>query len=208
LIDEHFQYRKRKTAQSVSISKRLQAFFNTVELRQYFVSTMSLSSTAIAPLCFREALGHYASGITVITSHVDGEPIGFTCQSFYSVSASPPLVSFSVMSSSASYPRIRHARRFAVNILSEDQVDISNQFARRGTDKWQGIEWQKSPLGNPIIVGSLHWLDCEIYAEHAAGDHLIVIGEVKALSLQEAETAQPLLYFKGTYRHIAAHGER
>ena len=167
---------------------------------------MSLSSFSIEPLRFREALGHYASGITVITSHVAGELVGFTCQSFHSVSMSPPLVSFSVMSSSASYPKIRQAGRFAVNILSDEQVDISNQFARRGTDKWRGVAWQESPLGNPIIVGSLHWLDCEIVAEHAAGDHLIVIGEVKALNLQEAGATQPLLYFKGQYRNIAAPG--
>ncbi|OWY29230.1 flavin reductase family protein [Herbaspirillum robiniae] len=168
---------------------------------------MSLSSfnTAIEPLRFREALGHYASGITVITSLVDGEPVGFTCQSFYSVSMSPPLVSFSVMSGSASYPRMRQAGRFAVNILSDEQVRISNQFARRGTDKWHGIEWQASPLGNPLIAGSLHWLDCEIHAEHAAGDHLIVIGEVKAMNLQQTVAMQPLLYFKGEYRHIAVH---
>ena len=166
---------------------------------------MSPLSKAIEPVSFREALGHYASGITVITSHHDDEPIGFTCQSFYSVSMSPPLVSFSVMSSSASYPKIRQAGRFAVNILSGEQVRISNQFARRGTDKWHGVEWQTSPLGNPIIAGSLHWLDCEIHAEHAAGDHLIVIGEVKALNLQEAAATQPLLYFKGQYCNLAAH---
>ena len=168
---------------------------------------MSLANMAIEPLSFREALGHYASGITVITSHVDGEPIGFTCQSFYSVSVSPPLVSFSVMSSSASYPRIRQAGRFAVNILSGEQVTISNQFARRGTDKWHGVEWQASPLGNPLLGGCLHWLDCEIHAEHAAGDHLIVIGEVKALSLQATAATQPLLYFKGQYCNLATHTE-
>lgn len=167
---------------------------------------MSLSSTAIEPTRFREALGHYASGITVITSHMDGEPIGFTCQSFYSVSMRPPLVSFSVMSSSASYPKIRRAGSFAVNILSDGQAAISNQFSRRGADKWQGIDWQESPLGNPVIAGSLHWFDCEIHTEHAAGDHLIVIGEVKALSLQEATVAQPLLYFKGEYCSIGACG--
>lgn len=164
---------------------------------------MSHSNPVIEPLCFREALGHYASGITVISSLVDGELIGFTCQSFYSVSMNPPLVSFSVMASSASYPKIRQAGRFVVNILSDEQVEISNQFARRGADKWREVEWHASPLGNPIIVGSLYWLDCEIFAEHAAGDHLIVIGQVKALSRQEAAATQPLLYFKGEYRHIA-----
>jgi 3-hydroxy-9,10-secoandrosta-1,3,5(10)-triene-9,17-dione monooxygenase reductase component len=167
---------------------------------------MSLATTAIEPLRLREALGHYASGITVITSRIDGEPIGFTCQSFYSVSMNPPLVSFSVMSSSASYPKIRQAGRFAVNILTGEQVNISNQFARKGADKWHGVEWQQSSLGNPLIAGSLHWLDCEIHAEHAAGDHLIVIGEVKALNLQEPAATQPLLYFKGQYRKLATSG--
>jgi len=166
---------------------------------------MSLPIPAIEPSRFRQALGHYASGITVITSLSEGEAIGFTCQSFHSVSMSPPLVSFNVMRDSASYPRIRQAGRFLVNILSHEQVGISNQFARRGTDKWHGVEWQASPLGNPIIAGSLHWLDCEIHAEHAAGDHLIVIGEVKALDLQQAAATQPLLYFKGQYRNLAAH---
>lgn len=163
-------------------------------------------SLPIEPSSFREALGHYASGITVITSHTDDEPIGFTCQSFYSVSMNPPLVSFSVMASSASYPRIRQAGRFAVNILAGEQVEISNQFARRGTDKWHKVQWQPSPLGNPIIAGSLHWIDCEIHAEYAAGDHLIVIGEVKALNVQQTTPSQPLLYFKGQYCNLAALG--
>ena len=165
---------------------------------------MSVPSSTIAPLRFREALGHYASGITVITSNVDGEPIGFTCQSFYSVSMSPPLVSFSVKSDSYSYPKIRRAGRFAVNILSGDQVSISNRFARQGANKWLGVEWQNSPLGNPVIDGSLHWLDCEVHAEHIAGDHLIVIGKVKALSLEEAISVEPLLYFKGQYYSLPA----
>ena len=163
---------------------------------------MSLLSPAVEPLQFREVLGHFASGITVITSHHEGESVGFTCQSFYSVSMEPPLVSFSVMTRSLSYPKIRQAGRFAVNILSGEQVAISNQFARRGDDKWRDVQWQSSPLGNPLIAGSLHWLDCEIHAEHAAGDHRIVIGEVKALNLSKA-AASPLLYFKGQYHQLA-----
>ena len=163
---------------------------------------MPLSSTAIEPLHLRAALGHYASGITVITSLIDDELIGFTCQSFYSVSMNPPLISFSVMASSGSYPKIRQAGRFAVNILSDQQIHLSRQFARRGTDKWQDVDWHPSPLGNPVLAGSLHWLDCEIYAEHAAGDHLIVLGEVKALK-QDTGATLPLLYYQGQYHHIA-----
>lgn len=165
---------------------------------------MSSPRATIEPLRFREVLGHYASGITVISSCLDEEPIGFTCQSFHSVSMNPPLVSFSVMASSYSYPKIRQAGRFAVNILSSKQAAISRLFARQGVDKWQGIDSQTSPLGNPLIAGSLHWLDCEIHAEHVVGDHLIVIGEVKAFNLQQAAATQPLLYFKGQYHHLAA----
>ncbi|MEP4557806.1 flavin reductase family protein [Cobetia amphilecti] len=168
---------------------------------------MSLSNTnpapTIDPASFREALGHFASGITIITTQVDDEPIGFTCQSFYSVSMNPPLVSFSVKASSFSYPKIRQAERFAVNILSSEQSHVSNQFAMRGADKWQGIDWQLSPLGNPVINDSLHWLDCKIHAEHPAGDHLIVIGEVKGLNLDVSATSRPLLYFKGKYGGLA-----
>ncbi|MDO6814108.1 flavin reductase family protein [Cobetia amphilecti] len=104
------------------------------------------SDTPIGPASFREALGHFAFGITIITTHqVDDEPIGFTCQSFYSVSMNPPMVSFSVEASSFSYSKIRQAERFAVNILSSEQNHVSNQFAMRGADKWQGIDWQISP---------------------------------------------------------------
>jgi flavin reductase (DIM6/NTAB) family NADH-FMN oxidoreductase RutF len=167
-------------------------------------NTAAMQTTAIDPQRFRRALGHFASGITVITSQLDGEPIGFTCSAFYSVSMNPPLVSFSVKSNSYSYPLIRQAGRFTVNILSADQVYVSRQFAQQGADKWSAVKWQASPLGNPIIVESLQWLDCAIHAEHSAGDHLIVIGEVKALGSSVAGAAkQPLLYFQGRYGQLA-----
>lgn len=164
---------------------------------------MPCSTAPISPSDFRQALGHFASGLTVITSSLEQTSVGFTCQSFYSVSMAPPLVSFSVMAGSASYPLIREAGRFAVNILSAEQAPIANQFARRGADKWQGVAAQRSPLGNPLIAGSLHWLDCHIVAEHLAGDHLIVIGEVNALG-QPVESGEPLLYFKGEYGQFDA----
>lgn len=163
---------------------------------------MSFNTTSIDPSRFRAALGHYASGITIITSRVEREPIGFTCQSFYSVSMNPPLVSFSVKTCSTSYPKIRQAGRFAVSILSDEQVRISNQLAQRGANKWQGVEWRESPFGNPVIADSMQWLDCTLFAEHAAGDHVIVIGEVKALGQQDSVERQPLLYFKGDYHSI------
>lgn len=167
-------------------------------------NTEAIYTTAINSQRFRQALGHFASGITVITSQLEGEPIGFTCSAFYSVSLSPPLVSFSVKSSSYSYPLIRQAGRFAVNILSADQADVSRLFAQQGADKWGAVKWQASSLCNPVIADSLHWLDCAIHAEHAAGDHLIVIGEVKALGAGGGAAAQPLLYFQGQYGQLAS----
>ena len=151
---------------------------------------------------FRDALGHYASGITVITG-IDGQgPIGFTCQSFYSVSTTPPLISFSVMKTSTTYPRIQRAGVFAVNVLAHDQQNVSNQFAKSGTDKWAGIEWSRTGAGTPVLDNSLMWLDCEIWAEHDAGDHLIVLGRVNEMSPVDQRSKDPLLYYKGQYRHL------
>ena len=161
---------------------------------------------------FRNTLGHYASGITIIGGleaveatddrPASAEPVGFTCQSFYSVSTEPPLVSFSVMLNSSTYPRIRATGTFSVNVLSHEQHEISNQFARKGTDKWAGIDWLPTRGGNPVIVDTLMWLDCDIYAEYEAGDHYIVIGKVNEMSSADWHTGQPLLYFKGQYRHL------
>jgi flavin reductase (DIM6/NTAB) family NADH-FMN oxidoreductase RutF len=151
---------------------------------------------------FRDALGHFASGITIVSGIDADGPIGFTCQSFYSVSVDPPLISFSVMTNSTTYPRIRETGRFAVNVLSHHQDAVASQFARKGTDKWAGISWTPTAAGTPVLHDTLMWLDCEIWAEHEAGDHLIVIGRVVEMSPAEWHRHEPLLYFKGAYRHL------
>lgn len=156
----------------------------------------------LEPRALRDALGHYASGITVIAGHDGVEPLGFTCQSFYSVSMAPPLISFSVMRNSSTYPRIRETGKFSVNVLAAAQQAISDQFARKGEDKWAGIDWRVTPGRNPVIADTLMWLDCRIAAEHQAGDHNIVIGEVLAMSPADWHDGAPLLYFKGKYRHL------
>lgn len=151
---------------------------------------------------FRDTLGHFASGVTIISGMDQAGPIGFTCQSFYSVSMEPPLISFSVMTSSTTYPRIRETGRFAVSVLSHHQHGVSSQFARKGADKWAGVSWEQTAAGNPVIEESLAWLDCEIWAEHEAGDHHIVIGRVLETSPARAHRHEPLLFFKGAYRHL------
>ncbi|MHA7286193.1 flavin reductase family protein [Arthrobacter sp. MDT3-44] len=151
---------------------------------------------------FRSTVGRYASGITIITGLDDQGPIGFTCQSFYSVSVDPPLVSFSVMKTSTTYPRIRDTGSFTANVLARDQEALSNQFARRGTDKWAGIPWSPTAQGNPIVEGSLAWFDCMIWAEHDAGDHFIVLGRVIQLGTSPDGHPGPLLYFQGRHRTL------
>ena len=108
------------------------------------------------------------------------------------------------MTTSTTYPRVRDIGAFVVNVLAHDQHALSNQFARSGTDKWAGIEWEPTPSGHPAIAGTLMWLDCEIWAEHVTGDHLIVIGRVTRMSTTSGDRDQPLLYFKGQYRHLQA----
>lgn len=161
-----------------------------------------MTSPAFDPRVFRDTLGHYASGITIISAAGEEGPAGFTCQSFYSVSTEPPLVSFSVLKNSTTYPKVRQNGSFAVNVLAHDQHAVSNQFARKGTDKWAGIDWAPAQSGNPVIADTMIWLDCEIWAEHDAGDHFIVIGLVTEMCPPEWYKEEPLLYFKGQYRHL------
>lgn len=154
------------------------------------------------PRRFRDTLGHYASGVTIITGIHDQAPVGFTCQSFYSVSLEPPLVSFSVMKTSTSYPKIRESGRFVVNVLADDQHQLSSQFARSGSDKWAGVSWTPTPSGLPVIDDTLMWVECETWAEHEAGDHLIVIGHVVAMSAERGVPRRPLVYFQGAYHQL------
>lgn len=161
-----------------------------------------MTTADIDPRRFRDLLGHYASGLTVIGGMADATPVGFTCQSFYSVSLEPPLVSFCVNNGSKSWPRLRPGATFSVNLLSADQTDISNGFAKSSGDRWNGVGWAPSPRGNPLIDGALAWFDCTLFAEHAAGDHSIVIGHVQAMS--ETNEVDPLLFYKGKYRVLEA----
>lgn len=164
---------------------------------------MSAISTGFDPLHFRQTLGHFASGVTIVTGISDGAPVGFTCQSFFSVSIDPPLVSFSVMKNSTTYPSIRRSGAFAVNVLAHHQHTLSNQFARRGEDKWAGVQWSPTLAGNPVIDESLMWVDCALEQEVDAGDHLIVLGRVLELSGPDRHGRAPLLFFNGAYRRLS-----
>lgn len=148
---------------------------------------------------FRDVLGRFASGITVVTTMSNGEPIGLTCQSFSSVSLNPPLVLFVPARTSRAWPRIQRAGKFCVNFLAADQADLSNTMASRGADKFADVAWSPSAVtGSPVFADTLGHVDCTIHAVHEAGDHFIVIGRVEDLVVGGG--AEPLLFFEGSYR--------
>lgn len=148
---------------------------------------------------FRDVLGRFASGVTVVTSTSGGEPVGMTCQSFSSVSLDPPLVLFIPAKTSRAWPLIQRSGRFCVNFLAADQAELSNTMASRGVDKFAGIDWAPSAAtGSPLLPGTLGYVDCAIHAVHEAGDHYVVIGRV--LELAASDEPEPLLFFQGKYR--------
>ena len=151
----------------------------------------------LSPKKLRSILGHFATGLTVITAATADGPAGFTCQSFSSLSLDPALVTFSPARTSSTWPLLRAPGRFTVNILPAEHQHLAAQFARSGTDKFAGVEHSPSPLGNPVLDQALAWVDCELHQEYDGGDHTIVVGAVRALSARA--DAEPLLFFKGEY---------
>jgi 3-hydroxy-9,10-secoandrosta-1,3,5(10)-triene-9,17-dione monooxygenase reductase component len=157
--------------------------------------------TVSAARRFRDVLGHFASGVTVVATVDDGEPVGMTCQSFSSVSLEPPLVLFVPARTSRSWPVIERTGRFCVSFLAADQAELSDTMASRGTDKFREVKWTPSPVtGSPVIEGSLAHLDCTLHAVHRAGDHFVAIGRVVDLAVDAAEPPDPLLFYRGEYR--------
>jgi len=150
---------------------------------------------------FRRALGTFATGITVVTSVAsDGELLGFTANSFNSVSMNPPLVLFSLNRNAFSLKAFEAAGVFAINVLSQDQEKTSVAFARSLANKWDGIAYETWDTGCPILTGALASFECETVSMHDGGDHVIFVGRV--LRLKACEDGKPLLYFRGCYRQI------
>ncbi|MBY3553678.1 flavin reductase family protein [Modestobacter lapidis] len=145
----------------------------------------------------RDVLGHFASGVTVVTAMGPDGPIGFTCQSFSSLSLDPPLITFAPSRNSTTWPRLRNVGRFCVNVLADDQSDLSQAFARSGTDKYAGVPWAASPHGSPMLDGVVAWIDSEVWAEYQGGDHTIVVGRV--LDLGADPERSPLVFHRGGY---------
>lgn len=155
---------------------------------------------------FRDVLGRFASGVTVVTSIANGEPVGLTCQSFSSVSLDPPLVLFIPAKTSRAWPLIQRSGKFCVNLLGADQAALSNTMASRGADKFAEVAWTPSErTGSPLLEGALAHIDCAIHAVHEAGDHYVVIGRVLDLITDDGVEGadadlEPLLFYRGQYR--------
>ena len=149
------------------------------------------------PERFRQVLGHFASGITIITASHEGEPVGFSCQAFAALSLDPPLVLFCPARSSSTWPRIEQAGFFCANVLTAEQGHLATLFGRTRSDRFSGIDWVPDSSGSPIIDGVLTWIGCQILDVHTIGDHYVVIGQV--LELGECGPDRPLLFYRGRY---------
>ncbi len=157
------------------------------------------------PSEFRDALGCFATGVTVVTAvGPRGELIGITINSFNSVSLDPPLILFSLNRRAYSMRAFLSAQAFAVNILRAGQEEISNRFARSLEDKWLGVEHEIWDDGCPILTGALASFECKTRHTYHGGDHVIFAGEVTRL--RHDPDGQPLLYHGGKYCTVSADG--
>lgn len=143
-------------------------------------------------------MGHYPTGVAVITTISEGEPVGMVANSFVSVSLSPPLVSFCPAKDSVTWAQIQSVGHFCVNFLHRDQAALYGQFATRGIDRFKGVEWAPAPGGAPQLRGSVAWIDCAVHGHLEAGDHVIALGRVRDLDVVSGAT--PLVFYRGHYR--------
>jgi flavin reductase (DIM6/NTAB) family NADH-FMN oxidoreductase RutF len=167
-----------------------------VRQNAYVLSAMTFDART-----FRNALGCFATGITIVTSlSADGERLGFTANSFNSVSLDPPLVLFSLDRGAYSLRAFEAAGVFAINILREDQESVSVAFARALSNKWEDVRVETWVTGSPILLDSLASFDCQTTSMHDGGDHVIFVGRV--LQLRVRAEGRPLVYFRGAYRQL------
>jgi 3-hydroxy-9,10-secoandrosta-1,3,5(10)-triene-9,17-dione monooxygenase reductase component len=153
-------------------------------------------SSGLEPGEFRAALGHFASGVTLVTGMHDGHPAGLTCQSFFSLSLDPPLVAFAPSKSSTSWPRVSSTGSVCINFLAADQEALALTFSQTGADKFAGVGWTPAGNGAPRLHGALAWLDCSIQNVHEEGDHWLVTAQVETV---ETGAGEPLLFYRGGF---------
>lgn len=146
---------------------------------------------------FREVLGHFPTGVTVVTAVDQEGPVGFTCQAFSSLSLEPPMVVLAPGKTSTSWPRIAAAGQFCVNILAEGQEALCRDFAVSGGDKFAGVGWRPAGNGAPLLDGVVAWVECSFVRAHDAGDHELVVGMVRDMGVDHR--GRPLVFYRGGF---------
>jgi flavin reductase (DIM6/NTAB) family NADH-FMN oxidoreductase RutF len=147
---------------------------------------------------FRDVLGNLPTGVVAVTATApDRQPAGMVVGTFTSVSLDPPLVSFLAGRSSKTFAKIRAAGRYCANVLAADQEHLCRRMAVSGSGKFDGVAWESSPLGNPVLDGIVAWVDCELEKVVELGDHFLAVGRVRDLRVESPKT--PLLFFRGGY---------
>jgi flavin reductase (DIM6/NTAB) family NADH-FMN oxidoreductase RutF len=157
-------------------------------------------SQILRPEEFRKACARYATGIAVaaVTSP-DGSPEGLTVNSFTSVSLEPPLILVCIAKTATAYSAFQAAKAFAVNILREEQIDLSQHFASSKSQRFEGLDWRPGVHGAPVLNGALAVLECAMHGSFDAGDHTVYLGLVERA---ESHEGPPLLYFASAYRKL------
>ena len=156
----------------------------------------------VTPNTFRDLLGRFTTGVTVITTTSPaGVPVGMTANSVTSVSLDPPLLLVCVDRASTMHEAMHHASGFTINVLADDQEELSRQFAGSHVDRFQGIAHRTGANGAPILDDVLSHIECETHAQIEAGDHTIFLGRVTGGSSREGG---PLVYYRGAYRTLPA----
>lgn len=149
---------------------------------------------------FRDALGRFATGVAFVTATVDGQPTGLIVNSLTSVSLNPPLVAFTPARTSLTWGRMRRTGHFGVNVLGARHEGFVKRAAPAGADRFAGVEWVLGPGGAPLLTDALATLDCEIVAEHPAGDHWIVVGRADVVHVPPVD--EPLVFFASAFRGL------
>ncbi len=144
----------------------------------------------------RTVMGHFGTGVTIVTAMLDGEPIGMACNSFTSLSLDPPLVLFCAANASSTWPKIQAAKHYCVNVLADTGEQLCRTFAGPSADRFAGVGYSKAVTGAPVIDDALAYIDCEIEHEYEGGDHVIVVGRVVELGYRDGS---PLMFFRGGY---------
>lgn len=171
---------------------------------------MTITATHPAPVQvdakrhFRNVLGHLPTGVAVVAANGPDGPVGMAVNSITSVSLDPPLVSICVARTSSTWPRIRSVGRFSISILADHHEQTSRRFAGPDSERFSGVTLRDQP-GGPVLDDAVAWLDCDVYAEFAAGDHTIVVARV--LDLGSVDDGRALVFFKGSYGRFAPYDQ-